>query len=397
MRLLNVRWGFAFFALAEQSFGQKRIQLVAKSLARFPHPQSPFTQGLEFLVHCKNDGSDGQSVGARLDRCLEGPWKARAGCYSRALNECTTLLESSGLYNKSYIRVIRDFDDGNAALHLDGDPRVFFEGLTFIDDQGTLALGTWQSDILYLLSYHANLVTKSGALLRSLGVSVSDTGGGGGNRGSDYDGDRAGASETNAEVGSEVLGGEDAGKGDVIGEKIAGGKNGEGLLEGAGRPSRGIHFTRQLRVRPRLQMWGLASDRSQRLWITNGTSYMTEFALPFPVQSQTISPSKTIQLRCRGAPVPYLNEIDYDFDRQLVWGNQFMTPYIYLFNPDSGQCEASFSLRENAVLLRHEREHGHDLEWTWNGIALLPNDWIVFTAKRHPSIYLAKYNFTDYR
>lgn len=85
-----------------------------------------------------------------------------------------------------------------------------------------------------------------------------------------------------------------------------------------------------------------------------------------------------------------VNELDYDTDTNSLWGNVWYDHFLYQFDADTGVCIARLDLHEDQRLkgINKQLATGNAV---WNGIALLPGKWLLFTGKEYPLLFLSKY------
>ncbi|EZG78223.1 glutamine cyclotransferase [Gregarina niphandrodes] len=154
---------FTFIAFLAAARGLSHYSLDPRSVAVFPHYQSPFTQGL-FVLSSESPAGGKASVGRCLTGCLESlsgeslsRGKPRTSvCYVECLrSHSLCLYESVGGYGTSEFRVIRDFEEGVPESRLSFPSTVFGEGSDLVHSNEThhhFLMGTWRSKVIYLLS-----------------------------------------------------------------------------------------------------------------------------------------------------------------------------------------------------------------------------------------------------
>lgn len=114
------------------------------SVASIPHVGKPFTQGLTVrITNCTSPGED-------LDKCLD---KNQARCYQDVLHRCGVILyESGGLYGRSKIRKITNFDTGKPDYSMPLPKYIFAEGLQTVPSSNSLILASWREQLLFLIN-----------------------------------------------------------------------------------------------------------------------------------------------------------------------------------------------------------------------------------------------------
>lgn len=121
----------------------------------------------------------------------------------------------------------------------------------------------------------------------------------------------------------------------------------------------------------RRQGWGLTTD-GKRLIASDGSSRIYFLDSSFKTE-------KTIQVTLDGAPVRYLNELEWIDGR--IWANVYTTDIIVIINPSSGVVEGRIDCA--GLLPRSLRTKNTDV---LNGIAV-QDGRIYLTGKRWPRLY----------
>ena len=117
--------------------------------------------------------------------------------------------------------------------------------------------------------------------------------------------------------------------------------------------------------------WGLTTD-GKRLIASDGSSRIYFLDSSFKTE-------KTIQVTLDGAPVRYLNELEWIDGR--IWANVYTTDIIVIINPSSGVVEGRIDCA--GLLPRSLRTKNTDV---LNGIAV-QDGRIYLTGKRWPRLY----------
>ena len=121
----------------------------------------------------------------------------------------------------------------------------------------------------------------------------------------------------------------------------------------------------------RRQGWGLTTD-GKRLIASDGSSKIYFL-------DSSLKTEKTIQVTMDGAPVRYLNELEWIDGR--IWANVYTTDLIVIINPSSGVVEGRINCA--GLLPRSLRTKNTDV---LNGIAV-QDGRIYLTGKRWPRLY----------
>ena len=121
----------------------------------------------------------------------------------------------------------------------------------------------------------------------------------------------------------------------------------------------------------RRQGWGLTTD-GKRLIASDGSSKIYFL-------DSSLKTEKTIQVTMDGAPVRYLNELEWIDGR--IWANVYTTDLIVIINPSSGVVEGRINCA--GLLPRSLRTKNTDV---LNGIAV-HDGRIYLTGKRWPRLY----------
>ena len=121
----------------------------------------------------------------------------------------------------------------------------------------------------------------------------------------------------------------------------------------------------------RRQGWGLTTD-GKRLIASDGSSKIYFL-------DSSLKTEKTIQVTLDGAPVRYLNELEWIDGR--IWANVYTTDLIVVINPSSGVVEAKIDC--SGLLPKSLRTPSTDV---LNGIAARDGR-IFLTGKRWPRLY----------
>lgn len=121
----------------------------------------------------------------------------------------------------------------------------------------------------------------------------------------------------------------------------------------------------------RRQGWGLTTD-GKRLIASDGSSKIYFL-------DSSLKTEKTIQVTMDGAPVRYLNELEWIDGR--IWANVYTTGLIVIINPSSGVVEGRINCA--GLLPRSLRTKNTDV---LNGIAV-QDGRIYLTGKRWPRLY----------
>ena len=121
----------------------------------------------------------------------------------------------------------------------------------------------------------------------------------------------------------------------------------------------------------RRQGWGLTTD-GKRLIASDGSSRIYFL-------DSSLKTEKTIQVTMDGAPVRYLNELEWIDGR--IWANVYTTDLIVIINPSSGVVEGRIDC--TGLLPRSLRTKNTDV---LNGIAV-QDGRIYLTGKRWPRLY----------
>lgn len=123
--------------------------------------------------------------------------------------------------------------------------------------------------------------------------------------------------------------------------------------------------------------WGLTTDPSGDLWMSNGTD---KLVLRNPVD---FSSKREIQVTLNGQPAAYLNELEWVEDR--IYANVYGRPILVVIHPEDGHIEAVIDF---TGLLAPEDAKKADV---FNGIAYQPKTkqmWV--TGKRWPTLFEVK-------
>lgn len=134
------------------------------------------------------------------------------------------------------------------------------------------------------------------------------------------------------------------------------------------------------------EIWGLASDGAERLWVTTGQDFVFEFFVSEFRVKKSIEPVRKIMLSCFGMPLKYVNELEYNVKTGTLWGNVFGLYIVVEFDLKTGRCISIVSLA-GIYDVKNHTDIANDVP---NGIAIhpsLPRNSIVVTGKRWPHIY----------
>ena len=121
----------------------------------------------------------------------------------------------------------------------------------------------------------------------------------------------------------------------------------------------------------RRQGWGLTTD-GKRLIASDGSSRIYFL-------DSSLKTEKTIQVTLDGAPLRYLNELEWIDGR--IWANVYTTDLIVIINPSSGVVEGKIDC--TGLLPKSLRTKNTDV---LNGIAV-QDGRIYLTGKRWPRLY----------
>lgn len=322
--------------------------------ASFPHANKAFTQGLTKKNICQDD------IGTLLDKCARSySNKKRANCYTRELNRCLELYESSGLYGTSSVRKIVDFDQGkvNASISF-SNIKFFAEGLDFIqlkdtrgdtssDEETQLLLASWREQRIFVLNS------------RTLAVEE----------------------EWLVENPSEHWGLATDGKTKLW--MTSGGDKLYFFDLAKNPPKTDPSLSEHILYRPYMQeTWGDIKETAGEMKETAGDMSEKTIAI-----KRLGSPDRVYKLKCRGRSLHQMNELEYDERANTIWGNLWMSSKVVEIDLADGNCVGILDLQQDTRL---ETPGRTDINAVWNGIVLLGNKWLLFTGKKFNNIYLAK-------
>ncbi len=120
--------------------------------------------------------------------------------------------------------------------------------------------------------------------------------------------------------------------------------------------------------------WGLTTD-GERLYLSDGTATI------HTLDPETFRRGKRITVTCQGAPVRWLNELEWIDGR--IWANVYTTDSIVIINPETGVVEGIVDL--TGLLPDKDRTALTDV---LNGIARDPETGRIFvTGKNWPKLF----------
>jgi len=120
--------------------------------------------------------------------------------------------------------------------------------------------------------------------------------------------------------------------------------------------------------------WGLTTDGRQ-LYLSDGTATI------HTLDPETFRRGKRITVTCQGAPVRWINELEWIDGR--IWANVYTTDNIVIIDPETGVVEGIVDL--TGLLPEEDRTASTDV---LNGIARDPETGRIFvTGKNWPKLF----------
>lgn len=136
----------------------------------------------------------------------------------------------------------------------------------------------------------------------------------------------------------------------------------------------------------------------QRLWATVGDHYIYEINIPENLKTaHAITIKNKAKITCAGFKISQVNELEYNFASNSLYGNIFSTNFILEFNYETGNCLKLIDVSGLKKEIEATQGYVDDRENVLNGIALHSRNKdpklpiIYVTGKRWPKIFKIRF------
>ncbi|SBS96336.1 hypothetical protein, conserved, partial [Plasmodium malariae] len=113
----------------------------------------------------------------------------------------------------------------------------------------------------------------------------------------------------------------------------------------------------------------------QKLWATSGDDFLYELEIPHEfLKEKKLSIAKKTKITCAGFSIERVNELEYHFETDSIYGNIFLTELIIELDITSGSCLKIISLRGLVEQCDNYDAKKKNIEAVPNGVAINPRN-----------------------